>query len=237
MTAERIRFKFDFPDLDELIRRERMNIQMLAAATLQTQRGMIFDAEGAHNGRSRWEPLQFRTGMILSRSGGRGLRGSIAPRNDGKVPSRGQNTILEIGETEVTIGSTLIYAEIHDQGGKITAKPGKFLRIPLPMGAWANDKTAAIQRLQATKQIQKLVSERVMTKSRRRQAAIDARIQDINDRVAARKYQAVLFRKSVKIPQRRYLDFTDDDRTELNDTLVNFCESLITAAGGSDGPS
>jgi phage gpG-like protein len=235
MTANRIRMSFEFPDLKALIERERMNIQMVAAATLQTQRAQIFDAEGAYNGRSRWSPLQFRTGMILSRSGGRGLRGSIAPRNNGKVPARGASTILEIDELSVTVGTSLIYAEIHDQGGKITAKPGKYLKIPIPKGAWANDNAAAVQKQFAQKQLVSLSQKMRASKTSKQSDKYLDKIIKIKEQIKRRTVAAYIFRKSVNIPKRTFTDWTGEDEQEMTQTLINFCESLITkSAGGTE---
>lgn len=236
MSQQLIKFKFDFPGLADIIDREKQNIQMLAAATLQTQRAMIFDAEGAFNGRSRWEPLKLRTGMILSRAGGRGLRGSIAPRNDGKRPAHGAGTILVMemaGATiKTTIGSSLIYAEINDQGGQINAKPGKMLKIPVPMGKWANDNAHAIQKRRAAMMMVTLKQKLARAKTPGSQQRLTLQMANLQKRLQKRMIEAFLFRPRVNIPARTYTDFNDQDRKEINDTLVNYCESILTAAGG-----
>ena len=131
MSTVKVKYNFSYTDMHKLFVDNYERTMLLVAAVLQTQRAMIFDAEGAYNGRERWKPLKFRQGKILSDRGG--LRGSIAPRNNGVTPTVGANTILDVRQNRITIGSSLIYAKIHDEGGVIKAK-GKALAIPLPKG-------------------------------------------------------------------------------------------------------
>jgi phage gpG-like protein len=130
----KIKFNWTWKDKYKAFVSNRERTMRFIAAQLQTNRAMIFDAEGAYNGRQRWASLRWRKGQILSLTGARGLRGSIAPRNNGVNPTVGANTILNIGSNSVTIGSSLIYASVHDQGATITAKNAQALKIPLPQG-------------------------------------------------------------------------------------------------------
>lgn len=235
MSKRRVRFKFDFPDLKSLVERERENLKLLQAATMQTQRGMLFDQEGAYNGHQRWPDLQFRSGQILSRGGARGLRGSIAPRNNGKAPGRGSHTILEMMSSgammSVTIGSSLIYAETHDQGATIHAKPGKYLKIPLPVGQWANEKTRGIQKHQAARKSADLAAKAVKASTPAARDRYLNQLERIKRQLDKGTFKAVLFRKKVVIPRRNFTDVNDMDLQEIRVTLTNYLESLITGVG------
>lgn len=138
-----VNIEFKFPDLEKRLKQHENEINLFLAATVQTNRGLLFDSEGSHNGRPGWAPLKLRRGQILSDRGV--LRKSIAPYNaDGKP---GPDGIVAIRPDAIVIGTTLLYARLMNDGtekmpgGKLVAKNAKALRIPLPAGANAT-KTA-----------------------------------------------------------------------------------------------
>ena len=115
-----MKWKWTWDDIYKRVYEHKADLMNLIAATLQTQRAMIFDKEGAYNGREKWKPSQRalkKGGMTLSKSGA--LRRSIAPRNNGIVPGKDRGTIIMIEGTKVSIGTTLAYAAIHNYGGTI----------------------------------------------------------------------------------------------------------------------
>ena len=125
--------KFNFPILSpEEFKAKEHIIYDAIAATMQTQRAMIFDKEGAYNGRQKWAPLKFRTGQILSDKGT--LRKSIGPTTNGMTPVKSKGSIVRFEAETVTIGTDIAYAMIHDQGGVITPINGKFLVFKVPKG-------------------------------------------------------------------------------------------------------
>lgn len=107
------------------------DLPLIIAASVQTQRGFIFDHEGEYNGHEKWAPLKFRDGQILSDTGK--LRKSIAPmqKKDGK-PGREEGTILEARGDMVTVGTDIAYAEIHELGRIYHGTPGMPLAFEVP---------------------------------------------------------------------------------------------------------
>lgn len=135
----RVSISITMPDWGRLARELQPEANNLVAATLQTQRAMIFDSGGRYNGRPGWEPLKFRSGQILKDTGT--LSKSMGPQNTGMVPSKGVNSIVRFQGNLVTIGTTLGYAPMMNwgttglPGGVLRAKaPGGVLAIPLPGG-------------------------------------------------------------------------------------------------------
>jgi phage gpG-like protein len=119
--------ELDFPQFKNMAVQIQSELPGLIAATLQTQRAMIFDSEGTYNGRPGWKPLKCRNGQILSDSGD--LRKSIGPVNDGITPGRATGSIVELSIGLVTIGTKIAYAEVHDQGKVIFPDTKKALRF------------------------------------------------------------------------------------------------------------
>lgn len=121
-----------FPDWENKIKRHRDDIDLFIAAMMQTNRAQLFDQEGAYNGHDKWKKPVFRDGMALSDRGT--LRKSIGPRNDGVHPSRFEGSIVKISGETITIGTSIAYAKINNDGGKVVAKNAKALKIPVPSG-------------------------------------------------------------------------------------------------------
>jgi phage gpG-like protein len=106
----------EFPRIRKKQEKIKSKLPGLIAATLQTQRAMIFDKEGAYHGREKWAPLKYRVGQILKDTGT--LSKSIAPQNDGINPARNQGTIVKLSLGIVTIGTNIAYAAVHDDGSE-----------------------------------------------------------------------------------------------------------------------
>jgi phage gpG-like protein len=156
-----IKVQFSIPDLEGKLNRMMPRIMGTIAATAQTNRGMLFDAEGAHNGHPKWASLKMRVGMILSDRGV--LRKSIAPNNDGLNPVKGPDGIVEIGSREVVIGTRLFYAAMMNDG--TTKMPGGVLRpvraealkIPLPSGKSATEDAKQLRKRASGKGKEKFI--------------------------------------------------------------------------------
>jgi phage gpG-like protein len=124
--------KFEFPDLIRRFDSSWDRIQRAIAATVQTQIGLRFDAEGAHNGHEKWAPLKLRQGQILSRTGA--LRKSIAPSGSGGKAGAG-GFVRSSGiarEMTVEVGSSLAYASVQNSGAIIRPVKAKALRYYNP---------------------------------------------------------------------------------------------------------
>lgn len=109
---------FKFPDLEGALIKALPRLERVIASTIQTQVGLKFDAEGAYNGHDKWKSIK-RQGQILSLTGN--LRHSYSPPSSDGSPGQGgyvtyQGTVKDL---LVEVGSNIIYAGIHDQGGTI----------------------------------------------------------------------------------------------------------------------
>lgn len=127
------------PAWDALFKKHYTDIMMALAATMQTNRSMMFDKDGADNDKKKWDNLVLRQGRPLQKTGT--LRKSLAPTltTPGK-PSYGKDTVIRINDREVTIGTKIAYAEMMNDGttkmpgGKMSAVKAKALKIPLESG-------------------------------------------------------------------------------------------------------
>lgn len=139
--------RFTFPDWAGKVAAHEAELRLLQAALIQTNRGMLFDAEGAYNNHDKWAPLKFRNGQILSRRGK--LRKSIAPYNP--RGQAGPDGIVRFAGDMIVVGTRLLYASMMNDGtaklpgGVLKPKNAKALRIPLPEGESANETTRAIR--------------------------------------------------------------------------------------------
>lgn len=193
-----IKIEVEFPDLYERLKKYEKEIMLVLAASMQTNRSMMFDADGADNGKKKWAPLKFRNGRPLQDRGT--LRKSMGPSNDGITPGRGVDSVLKINTDSVMIGTKLAYARMMNDG--TTKMPGGVLRpinaqalkIPLPMG----------------KNIVKAA------KALRKGAAQDS---------TGQKY---IFRKSVRIPARPMDEITPQDEQEWVETVQNYMMEILT---------
>lgn len=129
MSAEVV-IELRMPDWARLSERVQAEVPGLIAATLQTQRGMIFRSGGSYNGRPGWAPLRCRDGQPLRDRGT--LSQSIGPVNDGLHPSRVTGSIVRLSgglNGVVTIGTSLAYAAVQNYGATIVPVRAKALRF------------------------------------------------------------------------------------------------------------
>lgn len=132
------------PDWDAAREQLQAAIPGLIAATVQTQRGLIFDAEGAYNGRQKWAGLKCRDGQILKKRGT--LSQSIGPKNDGEKPAHTTGSIVRMTgglEGTVTVGTSIAYAAVHNYGAIIRPVRAKALRFRC-FGKWTFRKKVVI---------------------------------------------------------------------------------------------
>jgi phage gpG-like protein len=129
MGKAKVEVTFKFPDLLRAFERSYDRIERTIASTIQTQLGMRFDAEGAHNGHPKWAPLKMRDGQILSMTGT--LRKSISPpQADGKPGDQGFVRSSGLPDDMlVEVGTKVIYASTHDNGAIIRPVNKKALRF------------------------------------------------------------------------------------------------------------
>lgn len=115
--------EFKFPPWAKQLEKHYRELMLGVAATIQTNRGMLFDQEGAYNGHKRWQPLKFRKGQILSDTGT--MRRSISPT----IPNgyAGPGGVVKISGDVVTVGTTIKYAPVHNYGAVIYPKRKKVL--------------------------------------------------------------------------------------------------------------
>jgi phage gpG-like protein len=109
-----IKLEFKVPRWDQIFKKSQRDIMLLLAASMQTNRAHMFDAEGADNGKPKWAPLKFRQGMILSDRGT--LRQSMGPQNNGKAPTMRADNIVRFEANKASIGTKLAYARMMNDG-------------------------------------------------------------------------------------------------------------------------
>lgn len=235
-----IEIDFKFPDWSEKIKSHEKELNLFVAAQVQFNRGMLFDNEGAWNGRSRWQDLSFRRGQILSKRGT--LRKSIAPFNPKGQP--GPDGIVRFAGDVITVGTKLLYARMMNDG--TTKMPGgvlrpvraKALKIPIPQGKSAGEGAKDIQALHHKAKISKLHKElRVLADGRMTKTKAEKR-DKIYERIVnhSRKMGEgkgpvkFIFRKSVKIPARPFDDWNQVDQQELDQALLNKVVEILKEA-------
>lgn len=143
-----IKIELKFPDLGETFKKHQRDILMVLAASIQTNRSMMFDKDGADNGKDRWAPLVLRKGRPLQKSGA--LRKSWGMSADGIRPGKQEGTVLRYYGKNVTVGTSLAYAPMMNDG--TTKLPGGVLRpvraqalkIPLENGKFMFRKSVKI---------------------------------------------------------------------------------------------
>jgi len=96
-------------------------IMRAMAATVQTNRAMLFDKEGAHNGHKKWAPISHRQGRILQDTGR--LRRTIVPSARG-TGIAGANGVVMVDARIVKLETHVDYAGAHEYGTKhMVARP------------------------------------------------------------------------------------------------------------------
>jgi phage gpG-like protein len=159
-----VAIEFKFPNWEAKIKAAREEIGLFIAAIMQTNRGLLFDEEGSHNGHPKWAPLKFRVGHILKLTGA--LSQSMAPRNNGKSAGHAAGSILRLEGDSITIGSNLAYARLMNDGttklpgGVLRPAPGdKAIAIPLPSGKKASDYAKSLRGPPRDKDIEQMIAD------------------------------------------------------------------------------
>lgn len=150
MATKLVRVEVKFPKWLEKLNASQQRIGMFVAAQMQTNRGMMFDKEGANNGHPKWAPLKSRSGMILSKTGT--LRKSIAPLNPtgkagpgGVVQIRGTLKDQQVGiETRLGYAPMMNFGTTGLPGGVLVPKNKKALRFKVN-GKWVFAKSVKIE--------------------------------------------------------------------------------------------
>lgn len=224
-----ISFRLKTISLAAKLIKNRDNVKRIMAATMQTNRGLLFARGGAHNGHAPWKPLVFRAGQPLKDKGA--LSKSIAPAHGPNEPGRSPNGIVRLSGNVVTVGTNLHYATMMNwgttklPGGVLRPVNGKALRIPLPAGKKASDvakglakgaksgKSLARQVSDLEIQIRYTQSSELAEGLRRRYTKLRRAMDRSSEK---EKY---IFRKSVKIPARRFDEWTSKDQEEMVKTV------------------
>lgn len=143
-----IKLDLKLPNLAQKFKEHQRDMMMVLAASMQTNRAMMFDKSGADNGKEKWAPLVLRRGKPLQLTGT--LRKSMGPSNDGINPGKGPSSKLNISGTTVTIGTELSYAPMMNDGttkmpgGVLKPTQAKALKIPLGGGKFMFRKSVKI---------------------------------------------------------------------------------------------
>lgn len=232
-----VKIEFKFPEWEKEFKARRPEIDRFIAAQLQTNRGMIFDKEGAHNGRKKWAPLKLRRGQILKQRGT--LSKSIAP--PGHDGNAGPDGIVRIKGDTITVGTNLFYARLMNDGtvsmpgGVLKAKNAKALKIPLPQGKKATEGAQELQKQNAVKkaslQIAKYQHQLSKAKSYKSKTRLADQIARAQERLQAGKGgDKFIFRKSVKILARPFDDWNEADAKELGEALAQKLAEILGLA-------
>lgn len=130
MATDLVSIQLVIPDYLERFKRNFPRIVQAIAADIQTNRGLLFDNEGAYSGHSKWKDLAsglnrkvakngLQSRQILRKSGA--LKNSIGPQNPTGAP--GPNGSVTYGgdyrQPIVKVGTSLKYAKILNDGGTI----------------------------------------------------------------------------------------------------------------------
>lgn len=230
---------FKFPDWERKIRRALPEIKLFIAATMQTNRGLLFDAEGAHNGHEKWAELRFRRGQILSKRGK--LRKSMAPIHSGG--KAGPDGIVRITGDVITIGTKLGYARMMNdgtaklpggvlRGKKISPKTGRpvMLKIPVESGESAGPASRAIQGDAIDVKIAKAQARyaRMKPSSRSRITVMHQLARLMEKKRNGEGPVKFIFRAWVKIPARPFDTWTSEDQAEMEEALQAKLVEVLT---------
>lgn len=215
--ADLIGIEWRFPKFLDKLQQQLNNINLFIAANLQTNRGLMFDT--SNEGRTQWAPLRLRDGQPLSQRGP--LRQSFGPSNDGVRPKLNKGSIVKLSDDVVTIGTSLKYAVVHNEGAVIRPKKSKFLWIPIPAGK-ANSSNAP------TKEAKKLLKQGRKKKghdgwlwTRSKEGAIVVR---------APSGKVFLLAKQVTIPKRPMDEWNESDQQEIEEALRNKLVEVLNFA-------
>jgi phage gpG-like protein len=136
--------------LSEELKRRWPDVVNAVAATVQTNRAMLFDREGAYNGHTKWAPIS-RPGRILQDTGR--LRRSIVPGRQGSGKP-GANGVIVVDARIVRVETKVEYAATHENGDpKRNIKRRSFMQK-----AWNKKDEAEVIEV-VTKKVQRIIEE------------------------------------------------------------------------------
>lgn len=208
-----------FPEWLLRLKQREDEIYLLVAATMQTNRGQMFDTSNA--GRTLWAPLKLRDGQPLSQRGA--LRQSFGPSNDGRRPAKHPDGIVKFASGVVTIGTSVAYAPIHNLGGVIRPVKSKFLWIPLPDGK-ANSSNAPTDE---AKKLRKSVGRRKKGDTGWKWT----KNEEGTLIVRSPSGKVFLLAKKVEIPKRPMDEWISSDQEELEGVLQAKIAEVLNGAG------
>lgn len=220
-----IEIEFKFPDWVEKVGRNTERINLFIAAQVQTNRGLLFDSEGSHNGHSKWAPLRFRQGQILSQRGT--LRKSIAPSKANGTP--GPDGIVQFAGDTITVGTKLLYARMMNDGteklpgGVLRPKNAKVLRIPLPQGKSANEHA---------RKLSTGTAEKVISRARDGVATIEQRINATRARFSKTKSDSGSRAMAIQERLDKQLDAKHKAQAKVEKAEARRNKILATGVGG-----
>lgn len=212
-----VKVTWKFPNLAKAYRASENDILLFIAAMLQTNRGMMFDTSNA--GRTPWPKPLLRRGQPLSQRGP--LRQSFGPANDGKQPARNPGGIVRMNSNVVTIGTSLKYAPVLNEGAIIYPRKGKWLWIPLPDGA-ANSSNAPTP---LAKSLRKASGRRKKDNGWKWTKTQGGALV-----VKAPSGKVFLLAKKANIPRRPMDEWVESDQRELEEALRNKLAQVLKNA-------
>lgn len=178
-----------------------------------------FDAGGPG-----WEPLKFRKGQILKKTGLL-IRSVTTPGAQGNV--------ARVQGSTIKWGTSLPYAKIHNEGGKIVAEKGKAIKIPIPQGDKAGPAARAINKAAVEGKIS--IVKAKMRKSKNPYKYLK-RLSFLKEKLAkGTGGPKFIYRKSVTIPKREFLVVRPVWVEQLNTYMKKRVKQILTKAlrGGS----
>lgn len=225
-----------------LFANKKNDIFKFIAAQIQFNRGMLFDKSGAYHGHPAWKPLKLRAGKPLLDRGT--LRKSLAPskKPSGKSVTGvsllvGPSGFVQYSGKTITVGTRLHYAKLMNFGteqmpdGKLTAKNAQALKIPIPQGKRAGRGAIKLNKAPVEAKLKELQDslkgERLLGKRSRIRKQIAATKKQLQTRKFKTGSDKFIFRKSVKIPARRFDQWNQQDQSNLMEAVREYVTTII----------
>jgi len=243
-----IKAKLICKNYKSLLANQKNDIFKFIAAQVQFNRGMLFDKSGAYHGHPAWKPLKLRAGKPLLDRGT--LRKSMAPSKQPPKTEKGVTSLvgpsgfIAYRGNTITVGTRLHYAKLMNFGteqmpdGKLTAKDAKALKIPVPQGKRAGKGAIKINKAPVEKKLKSLQESLKGERLLGRRARIRKQIAATKNQLKNKKFKTgsdkFIFRKSVKIPARRFDQWNDLDQKNLNEALKEYITNVLNDE--SDNP-
>ena len=200
-------------ELSDILKKNEKLVYKFIIANIQENRAELFDRSGKMPGHEPWAPL-----WELGRRAGekplldRGtLRKSLGPGSPGGY--------AVVQGSKIIVGTRLKYAKLMNWGttkmpdGKLKAKRAQALKIPVGKEVQAPLK---VTKNSIEKRLQALQAEMRSVKNRDKRR-LSEKIQTLKLQIKNRTYKTgkFIFRKSVRIPARRFDIWTPEDNEEL----------------------